>query len=234
MAEQGARAAAAPAPNSSAGALLPPPPIFLGENRGLIGHLGALGKHGLLGPLWKHGLLGPLWRRRHSIALSRSWHWAWVGRERRRAERTANGGGLKEPQTATGWKNRKRRRAERTADDGGLVQARGRTLSRHRRIPSCHLSPVVSGRSTGRWKLAPCQNSERMVASSNAVAAASLQNYCEYSPSGRSRQARAQNRAVVSIAAKGKTLTLSANSYRFYLHYVKIARFSAIYTTYCK
>ncbi len=33
----------------------------------------------------------------------------------------------------------------------GLVMARGRTLSRHQRIPSLHLSPVVSGRSTGRW-----------------------------------------------------------------------------------
>ncbi len=67
-------------------------------------------------------------------------------------------------------------RLGRAADNGGLDLARGRTLSRHRRIPSLHLSPVVSGRSTGRWKLAPCQNSERMVASSNAVAAASLQN----------------------------------------------------------
>ncbi len=38
--------------------------------------------------------------------------------------------------------------------DGGLVLARGRTLSRHRRIPSLQLSPVVSERSTGRWKLA--------------------------------------------------------------------------------
>ncbi len=28
--------------------------------------------------------------------------------------------------------------------------------------------------------------------------------------------------------------TLSVNSYRLYLHYVKIARFPAIYTTYCK
>ncbi len=40
-----------------------------------------------------------------------------------------------------------------TADglDGGLVLDRGWTLSRHRRIPSLQLSPVVSGRSTGRW-----------------------------------------------------------------------------------
>ncbi len=37
----------------------------------------------------------------------------------------------------------------RAADDGRLVLARGRTLSRHRRTPSLHLSPVVSGRSTG-------------------------------------------------------------------------------------
>ncbi len=56
----------------------------------------------------------------------------------------------------------------RAVDDGGLVPALARPLSRHRRIPSLQLSPVVSGRSTGRWKLAPCQNSERMVASSNA------------------------------------------------------------------
>ncbi len=33
----------------------------------------------------------------------------------------------------------------------GLVLDQGRTLSRHRRIPSLQHSPVVSGRSTGRW-----------------------------------------------------------------------------------
>ncbi len=89
-------------------------------------------------------------------------------------------------------------------DDGRLVLAWGRTLSRHRRIPSLHFSPVVSGRSTGRWELAPCQNRERMVASSNAVTAASLQNSREYSRKGRSRWARAMKRAAISIAAGKK------------------------------
>ncbi len=69
----------------------------------------------------------------------------------------------------------------RATDYGWLVLAWGRTLSRHRRIPSLHLSPVVSGRSTGWWELAPCQNSERRVASSSAVAMVSLQNSQEYS-----------------------------------------------------
>ncbi len=91
---------------------------------------------------------------------------------------------------------------EEAENGGGLVLAWGRTLSRHRRIPYLHLSPVVSGRSTGRWKLAPCQNSERMVASSNAVAAASLQNSQEYSMKGRSRRARAMKRVTVSIGRK--------------------------------
>ncbi len=87
------------------------------------------------------------------------------------------------------------------ADDGRLVLAWARTLSRHRRIPSLHFSPVMSGRSTGRWALAPCQNRERMVAPSNAVAAASPQNSREYSGKGRSRWARAMKRAATSIAA---------------------------------
>ncbi len=87
------------------------------------------------------------------------------------------------------------------ADDGRLVLARARTLSRHRRIPSLQHSPLVSGRSTGRWELALCQNRERMVASSNAVAAASPQNSREYSGKGRSRWARAMKRAATSIAA---------------------------------
>ncbi len=75
----------------------------------------------------------------------------------------------------------------RALENGGLVLAQGRTLSRHQRIPSLHLSPVVSGRSTGRWELALCQNSERMVASSSA----SLQNAQEYRSNGRSRRPRA-------------------------------------------
>ncbi len=87
------------------------------------------------------------------------------------------------------------------ADDGRLVLARALTLSRHRRIPSLQHSPLVSGRSTGRWELALCQNRERMVASSNAVAAASPQNSREYSGKGRSRWARAMKRAATSIAA---------------------------------
>ncbi len=33
----------------------------------------------------------------------------------------------------------------------GLVLARAQTLPRHRKMPSLQLSPVVSGRSTGRW-----------------------------------------------------------------------------------
>ncbi len=100
---------------------------------------------------------------------------------------TANGGGFR-----------------RAADDGGQVLARARTLSRHRRIPSLHFSPVVSGRSTGRWALAPYQNSERMVASSRPVAVASLQNSQEYSGKGRSRLERAMNSAPTSIAARKK------------------------------
>ncbi len=43
-----------------------------------------------------------------------------------------------------------------------------------------------------------------MVASSNAVAAASLQNSQEYSGKGRSRWARAMKRAAISIAAGAK------------------------------
>ncbi len=98
--------------------------------------------------------------------------------------RVANGGGFR-----------------RAADNGRLVLARGRKLSRHRRIPSLQHSPVVSGRSRGRWELAPCQNRERMVASSNAVATASPQNSREYSGKGRSRWVRAMKRAAISIAA---------------------------------
>ncbi len=78
MAEQGARAAmvdpgtreAMADPGawaaSSAGALLPPQKKFLGENRGSIGHLGALGKRRLLGALGKCEHLGALWRHGHS------------------------------------------------------------------------------------------------------------------------------------------------------------------------
>ncbi len=83
--------------------------------------------------------------------------------------------------------------------DGGLVLARGRTLSRHRRIPSLQHSPVVSGRSTGRCQLAPCQNSELMVASTRAVFVASPQNSRAYSANGRSRRAGATNRAAISM-----------------------------------
>ncbi len=53
----------------------PPKKNFLGENRGSIGHLGALRRRGLLGALWKLGHLGVLGRRRHSIAHSRGRHW---------------------------------------------------------------------------------------------------------------------------------------------------------------
>ncbi len=38
----------------------------------------------------------------------------------------------------------------------------------------------------------------------------------------------------IAVFFNDMLFTLSANSYRFYLHHVKIARFSAIYTTYCK
>ncbi len=53
----------------------------------------------------------------------------------------------------------------------------------------------------GNWPLA---RTERMVASSNAVAAASPQNSHEYSGKGRSRWARAMKRAAISIAAGAK------------------------------
>ncbi len=98
----------------------------------------------------------------------------------------------------------------RAADDGGQVLARARTLSGHRRIPSLHFSPVVSGRSTGQWALAPCQNSERMVASSRPVAVASLQNSQEYSGKGRSRWEREINSAATSIAV-GKKIGTTKN-----------------------
>ncbi len=49
------------------------------------------------------------------------------------------------------------------------------------------------------------KNSERMVASSSAVAVASLQNSQEYSTKGRCRRARAMKRAAVSIAVGKKT-----------------------------
>ncbi len=87
-------------------------------------------------------------------------------------------------------------------DDGRRVLARGRTLSRHRRIPSLQHSPLESGRSRGRWELAQCKNRERMVASSNAIAAASPQNSREYSGKGRSWWARAMKRAAISISVK--------------------------------
>ncbi len=38
----------------------------------------------------------------------------------------------------------------------------------------------------------------------------------------------------IAVFFNAMLFTLSANSYRLYSHYVKIARFSAIYTTYCK
>ncbi len=38
----------------------------------------------------------------------------------------------------------------------------------------------------------------------------------------------------IAIFFNNMLFTLSANSYRFYLHCIKIAGFSAIYTTYCK
>ncbi len=100
------------------------------------------------------------------------------------------------PLTAVGWIFPQTVGGRRAADDGGLILTWGRIFSRHRRIPSLHLSPMVSGRSTGRWELAPCQNSVRMVASSRAVAAASLQNSQEYSTNGRSWLSRAMKQAA--------------------------------------
>ncbi len=116
--------------------------------------------------------------------------WACVGR------RAANGGGLGcgaanggglGCATADGglWWG--------TADGLGdrLVLDRGWTLLRHRRIPSLQLSPVVSGRSTERCNLPR----------SRAVFSAIPQNSHAYSNSGRSRRARAENSAAISIAA---------------------------------
>ncbi len=81
---------------------------------------------------------------------------------------------------------------------------RGWTLSRHQRIPELQLSPVVSGRSTGRWQLALIQNREFSVLLSSGDHTASPQNSRAYSNSGRARRARAENRAAISIAAEGK------------------------------
>ncbi len=65
---------------SSAGALLPPPKNFLGENMGSIGHLGAHWRRGLLGALGNRGLLGALGRRGHLRALGRRGHLGALGR----------------------------------------------------------------------------------------------------------------------------------------------------------
>ncbi len=192
--------APAPAQASSAGALLPPPPKI------------SLGKVGARSGTWGRTGGTDSWGRSGNADTARRFRGAGTGG---RWWGAGSGVRWRGAGTGLGWATTGRLailaagRLGRAADDGGLVLARGRTLSRHRRIPSLHLIPVVSGRSTGWWKLAPCQNSERMVASSNAVAAASPQNSREYSPSGRSWQARAQNRAAVSIAAKGKTKKLS-------------------------
>ncbi len=70
-----------------------PPKNFLGENRGSIGHLGALGRcghlralvrRGHLRALSRSGLWGLLARSRHWRALARSWHGRALARSRLR------------------------------------------------------------------------------------------------------------------------------------------------------
>ncbi len=151
-----------------------------------------IGEIRLLGALWKRRLLGAQLRSGHRRVLSRSGHRAWVSRDQQachthcRWGRAADGGGLAWAANGGGWG-----RAANSgglagaanggglagaANDGGLVLARARTLPRHRKTPSLQLSPVVSGRFTGRWWLASSQNSLLRVASYHAVATASLQN----------------------------------------------------------
>ncbi len=194
---------------------------------GRRGHLRALGRRGHLRALGRRGHLRALARSGLWRALARSGLWRVLARSglwgaQLRGSTTgglailiagglaifsaggpalaANGGGHFPTDGGITWAANGGGFG-RAADNGGLVLARGRTLSRHRRIPTLHFSPVVSGRSTGRWALAPCQNSERMVASSSVVAAVSLQNSQEYSGNGRSWRARAMKWAATSIAA---------------------------------
>ncbi len=146
--------------------------------------MGAFGNRRLLGALGRRGHLRALGRRGHLRALARSGLWGALARS-----------GLWGALARSGlWGALARSRHCRAL-------ARSKKLSRHRRIPSLQHSPLVSGRSMGRWELAPCQNRERMVASSNAMAAASPQNSREYSGKGRSRWAREMKRAAISIAA---------------------------------
>ncbi len=151
-----------PHPSLYAGAILPPPKKSLGKVEA-SGHLRMIWRRGHLRALSRSGL----WR-----ALSRSGLWAGVSRGRRawgsrrrrrwfpRGRRAWGSRGRRRwfPCRQRAWESRRRRRwfpadggLEGAADDGGLVLAWGRTLSRHRRIPSLHLIPVVSGRSTGQW-----------------------------------------------------------------------------------
>ncbi len=59
--------------------------------------------------------------------------------------------------------------------DGGLgsgssrIPDRGSSLSRHRTIASLQFSLVVSGRSTGRWQLAPILNRDFSISSTKVV-----------------------------------------------------------------
>ncbi len=97
------------------------------------GHWRALGQRALLGVLGQRGLLGALRQHGHLRALGQSsWNRAGSGVD---SVLATDGYGLDFPTDGGG---------RRAADDGGLILAWGRTFSRHRRIPSLHLSPVVS------------------------------------------------------------------------------------------
>ncbi len=106
------------------------------------------------------------------------------------------------PLRAVGWISPHTAGGRRAADGGGLILTWGRTFSR----PSILVLWCLGG-PRGRWELAPCQNSERMMASSRAIAAASLQNSQGYSTNGRSWWSRAMKQTTTSIAAEKKTGT---------------------------
>ncbi len=143
----------------SAGSLLPPPKNVLGKLGALSSwYVGGVGSWGRSGCTQSWGRSGSADTRGRSVS---SWNGAssgvdsvssWTGAGSGvDSVLAADGCGLAFPADGEG---------RRAADDGGLILAWGRTFSRHRRIPSLHLSPVVSGRSMGRWELAPCQNIE--------------------------------------------------------------------------
>ncbi len=147
MAEQGA----APTPASTAGALLPPKKKNISSEKleavsvCRSGEVGTWGRSGRASS-WGHSggmetLWAPWW------ALLRSGLWRALPRSglSRVLPRAANGGCA-----GFAWAVNGSRLAE-AANGGGLVLAQARTLPRNRKTPSLQLSPVVSGRSTGRW-----------------------------------------------------------------------------------